>query len=129
MAFTFAVQAGKSGGGTTTTGGFTFSYNVGTVANYHAYGVACQVGYVSPQPKGTIVLENYWVWDLGPVTGTGKVACPKPVVPKGQSSSVLGLLLFANAAAIGAHATPHPVVLARVFKPQRHSGDARLAVV
>src|SRR5258708_39984594 len=109
MAFTFAVQAGKSGGGTTTTGGFTFSYNVGAVATSHAYGVACQVGYVSPQPKGTIVLENYWVWDLGPVTGTGKVTCPKPVVPKGQSSSVLGILLFANAADIGGQPITNPV--------------------
>jgi len=57
MASTFMAQAGKTSGGTTTTGAFTFNYNVGTtVQNYHAYGFACQVGAVSTRPSGTVAL-------------------------------------------------------------------------
>jgi len=135
MAFTFIVQAGKtgSGGGGSTGGGsmggaFTFTYNVGTtVANYHVYGLACQVGAVSPRPAGTLVLGNWWVWDLGRVTGTGTVTCPKPVATKG--SSVLGVLLFANAADLGGQAFVDPVVDVQIFAPKWYNGYASIQVI
>src|SRR5215472_9444152 len=60
MAFTFSTLAGGS-----TPSGFTFSYKLGTVAtNYHIYAVVSQVGS-GTQPKGTVVLDNWWVKDLG----------------------------------------------------------------
>ena len=40
LTFTSVVQAGKTPT-TTTTGAFTFSYDVGAVAHYHAYGFVC----------------------------------------------------------------------------------------
>jgi len=128
LAFTSVVQAGKTPT-PTTTGAFTFTYNVGTVVNYHVYGFVCQVGAVSPRPAGTLVLGNWWVKDLGPVTGTGTVTCPKPVVPKGQTSSVLGILLFANAADIGGQAFINPVVDVQIFTPKWYNGYASITVI
>ena len=128
LAFTSVVQAGK----TTTTqtqGAFTFTYNVGTVTNYHAYGLACQVGTVSPRPAGTVVLGNWWVWDLGRVTGTGTVTCSKPVVPKGQTSSIVGSLFFANAIDLGGKAFVNPVVNVEIFTPKWYNGYASIAVM
>src|SRR5207245_1338453 len=90
---------------------------------------ACQVGYVSPQPAGTIVLENWWVWDLGPVTGTGTVTCPKPVTPKGQTATVLGILLFANADDVGGQPITNPVVDVQIFTSKLYNGNASIAVV
>jgi hypothetical protein len=137
MALAFSVQAGKTsgGGGTppppppTPTGAFTFTYNVGAVANYHVYGLACQVGTVSPRPAGTLVLGNWWVWDLGPVTGTGTVACPRPVVGKGQTSSVLGVLFFADASDIGGQAFAYPVVDVQIFTSKWYNGYASIQVI
>lgn len=131
MAFTLTVHAGKttSGSGSGSTGTFTFTYNVGTVANYHVYGVACQVGAVSPQPAGTVVLGRWWVWDLGPVTGIGTVACPKPITPKGQTASELGILLFADASDRGGQPFLNPVVDVQIFMPKWYSGYASIEVI
>jgi hypothetical protein len=139
MALTLSVQAGgKTGGGTPPpppppppppTGAFTFTYNVGTVANYHVYGLACQVGTVSPRPAGTLVLGNWWVWDLGPVSGTGIVSAPKPVVGKGQTSSVLGVLFFADASDIGGQAFAYPVVDVQIYNPKWYNGYASIQVI
>ena len=128
-AFGFMAQAGKTGGGSTLTTAFSFTYNVGTVTNYHAYGVAAQVGYVSPQPAGTITLENFWVWDLGPVDGSGTVNCPKPVVAKGGTSGVLGILLFANASDVGGQPITCPVVDVQIFTPRLYNGYASIEVI
>jgi hypothetical protein len=130
----FMAQAGKtgggtSGGGTTLTTVFSFNYNVGTVTNCHAYGVAAQVGYVSPQPAGTITLENFWVWDLGPVHGSGTVNCPKPVVATGGTSGVLGILLFANKNDVGGQPSTHNIVDVQIFTPKVYSGYASISVV
>jgi hypothetical protein len=125
-AFGFMAQAGKTGGGTTLTTVFSFTYNVGTVTNYHAYGVAAQVGYVSPQPAGTITLENFWVWDLGPVHGSGTVNCPRPVVATGGTSGVLGILLFANASDVGGQPIKCPVVDVQIFTPKLYNGYASI---
>jgi hypothetical protein len=128
LTFTSVVQAGKTPT-TTTTGAFTFSYDVGAVAHYHAYGFVCQVGAVSPRPAGTLVLGNWWVKDLGPVIGAGTVTCPKPVVPKGQTSSVLGILLFANSADIGGQGFISPVVDVQIFAPKWYNGYASISVI
>jgi hypothetical protein len=127
-AFGFMAQAGKTGGsgGTTLTTAFSFTYNVGTVTNYHAYGVAAQVGYLKTQPAGTITLENFWVWDLGPVHGSGTVNCPKPVVATGGTAGVLGILLFANASDVGGQAIKCPVVDVQIFTPKLYNGYASL---
>jgi hypothetical protein len=131
MALTFMAQAGKSGGGgTTTTGAFTFNYNVGTVVNnYHVYAMVCQVGAVSPRPAGTLVLENWWVRDLGHVTGAGQVGCPAPVVPKGKTSNVLGVLFFADAGDIGGQPIVKPVVDVQIYQPKWYSGYASVQVI
>jgi hypothetical protein len=126
MASAFVAQAGKT---PAPTGAFTFTYNVGTVLNYHAYGLVCQVGAVSPRPSGTLVLGNWWVKDLGRVTGTGTVSCPKPVVPKGQTSSVLGILFFANANDIGGQPFTNPVVDVQIFTPKWYNGFASIEVI
>ena len=129
MALTCSVYAGKTGGGTGgTTGAFTFTYHVGTVANYHAYGLACQVGAVSSRPAGTIVLGKWWVWDLGPVSGIGTVTCPKPV-PTKLASPVIGSLMFANASDVGGQAFVYPVVDVEIFTPQSNNGDASIEVI
>jgi hypothetical protein len=128
IASTFMVQAGKTTGGTTL-GAFTFNYNVGTVLNYHVYGLVCQVGAVSPRPSGTVVLGNWWVKDLGAVSGSGSVVCPKPVVPKGGSSSVLGALYFANKADLGGQAFVNPVVNVQIFTPNWYNGYASIEVI
>jgi hypothetical protein len=129
-ALTFMAQAGKTSGGTTSTGAFTFGYNVGTVvANYHVYGLVCQVGAVSPRPAGTVVLGNWWVRDLGHVTGTGQVSCPAPIVPKGQTSSILGALFFADAGDVGGQAFAKPVVEVEIFTPKWYSGYASIQVI
>jgi hypothetical protein len=132
IASTLIVQAGKPSGGPTggTTGAFTFTYNVGTtVANYHVYGFVCQVGAVKPQPAGTVALGNWWVKDLGPVSGIGTVVCPKPVVPKGQTSSVLGILFFANKADLGGQAFTNPVIDVQIFAPRWYNGYASIEVL
>ena len=127
------VQAGKTSGNPPPppppSGAFTFGYNVGTAANYHAYGFACQVGAVKPKPAGTVVLGNWWVWDLGPVTGAGTVNCPKPVVLKGQTSSVLGILFFANASDVGGQPFSNPVVDVQIFTPKWYNGYASIEVM
>ena len=128
MALTFSVQAGKTSGGsggTTTSGAFTFTYNVGTVANYHAYGLACQVGAVKTRPSGTVVLGKWWVWDLGPVTGAGTVTCPKPLL----ATSVIGALYFADSSDLGGHAFLYPVVNVEIFTPKYYSGYASIEVI
>lgn len=115
---TTAVYAGK-GGGHGGGGGswpsstsFTFNYNVGTTAtNYHAYGVAGQVGTIT-QPANTVILIHWYVKDLGAVTGTGLVSCPAEA-----SFPSMGILLFADAADIGGdgsqetNAFPIPMVI------------------
>lgn len=99
-----AAKAGHHGGG----GGgswpsktaFTFNYNVGTTAtNYHAYGIAGQVGLI-PQPTNTVILVFWYVKDLGPVSGTGSVACPAELLYPST-----GILLFANASDTGGDGT------------------------
>jgi len=130
MASTFMAQAGKTSGGTTTTGAFTFNYNVGTtVQNYHAYGFACQVGAVSTRPSGTVVLGNCWVWDLGRVTGIGTATCPKPVAIKGQTSSILGALYFADAGDVGGQAFVKPVTEVEIFTSSWYNGYASIQVI
>ena len=131
MALTVSVQAGRTGGGTPPppSGAFTFTYNVGTVANYHVYGLACQVGAVSTRPSGTVVLGKWWVWDLGPVSGVGTVGCPAPVVPKGQTSSILGALFFADAADVGGQAFVYPVVDVQIYTPKWYNGYASIQVI
>src|SRR5262249_26771298 len=117
-AFAFVAQAGKTSGGTTLTTVFSFNYNVGTVTNYHAYGVAAQVGYVATQPAGTIMLENFWVWDLGPVHGSGTVNCPKPLVTTGGTAGVLGIILFANKNDVGGQPSTHNIIDVQIFTPK-----------
>lgn len=130
VAFPFVVQAGKSSGGTTSTGVFTFTYDIGTtVTNYHAYGYACQVGAVSPKPSGTVVLGNWWVWDLGRATGTKAISCPKPIVPKGTTSSIVGALLFADAHDLGGHAFIKPVVQVEIYNSKWYNGYASVQVI
>jgi len=135
MALTLSVQAGgKTGGGGTPppppppSGAFTFTYNVGTVANYHAYGLACPVGSVKPRPAGTLVLGKWWVWDLGPVTGMGIVSCPKPVATS-STSSVLGVLFFADASDLGGQAFTYPVVDVQIYTPRWYNGYASIEVI
>ena len=130
IAFASPLLAGSSGGSTTTTtGAFSFTYHVGTVTNYHVYGVACQVGAISPRPANTVVLGNWWVWDLGKVSGTGTVSCPKPVTPKGVVSSVLGILLFADAADVGGQAYKTPVIDVQIFNAKWYNGYASVQVI
>src|SRR5690242_11773224 len=103
MALTPFVQAGGSTSGTTTTGAFSFQYNVGTVLNEHVYAFAAQVGAIA-QPKGTVRLGQWYEWDLGAVTGSGTVSCPAPIAIRGQTASCLGILIFANKADVGGQA-------------------------
>src|SRR5262249_55471557 len=128
-AFAFVAQAGKTSGGTTLTTVFTFNYNVGTVTNCHAYGVAAQVGYVRTQTAGTILLGKFWVWDLGPVHGSGTVNCPKPLVSTGGTAGVLGILLFANASDVGGQPSTRNIVDVQIFTPKVYNGYASIAVV
>ena len=130
MALAFSVQAGKTGGGGTPPpppplGAFTFTYHVGTVANYHAYGLACQVSAVAKRPSGTVRLGNWYVWDLGPVTGIGTVTCPKPLL----ATSVVGALYFADASDLGGQAFAYPVVNVEIFTPKYYSGFASIEVI
>jgi len=127
MAFTSPLLAG--GGGGTTTGAFNFTYNVGSVLTYHAYGLVCQVGAVSPRPSGTVVLGNWWVKDLGPVSGSKTISCPKPVVPKGTTSSVLGVLFFASYKDIGGQPFTHPVVDVQIYNSKWYNGNASIVVI
>ena len=131
MAFTSVVHAGKTGGstgGTTTSGGFTFQYNVGTALNYHAYGMAGQIGSIS-QPRGTLKLGQWYVWDLGAVTGIGTVTCPQPVAIKGQTATCLGLLIFANKADVGGQAFQYTSAQVEIFTPKWYNGYASIAIV
>jgi hypothetical protein len=127
MAFTSMVHAGKTGGTTTTTGGFTFQYTVDTVG-YHAYGMAGQVGKIT-RPKGTLVLGQWYVWDLGAVSGVGKVTCPKPVTARGVTVSCLGLLFLASTADVGGQAFRYPSAQVEIFTPQYYNGYASIAIV
>src|SRR5690242_6471007 len=102
-----ALTSSALAGGTTTPSGFTFSYKLGTVTNYHGYAVVSQVGS-GTQPRGTVVLGNWWVKDLGKAASSGTFTCPPPVTPKGTTSSVLGILLFANALDVGGKPYTHP---------------------
>jgi hypothetical protein len=132
MASTFVVAGKTTGGGGTPpppSGAFTFTYNVGTVANYHAYGLACQVGSVRSKPAGTVMLGNWWVWDLGPVSGIGSVACPRPVSIKGVTSSVLGVLFFACTSDVGGQKFLDPVVDVQIFAPGWYNGYASIEVI
>jgi hypothetical protein len=135
MALALSAQAGKTGGGGTPppppppSGVFVFSYNVGTVGNYHVYAYACQVSAVSSRPSGTVRLGNWWVKDLGPVTGSGTVGCPAPLTVKGQVNSVLGVLFFANASDVGGQAFLHPVVDVQIYTAKYYSGDASIEVI
>jgi hypothetical protein len=124
MAFTSSVLAG----GTTTSSGFTFSYKLGTVTNYHAYAVVCQVG-TTTQPRGTVMLGSWWVKDLGKTAASGTVTCPPPVTPKGTSPSVLGILLFANAVDVGGQPYTHPVVDVQIFTAKWYNGYASIQVI
>ena len=114
--------------GGTTPSGFTFTYNVGTVTNYHAYAVVSQVGS-GTQPRGTVVLGNWWVKDLGKAVGSATVTCPPPVTPKGTTSSVLGILLLANASDVGGKPYTHPVVDVQIFTPKWYSGNASIQII
>jgi hypothetical protein len=128
VALTFSVHAGGKTGGTTTTtsSGFTFSYKLGTVVtNYHIYAVVSQVGS-GTQPKGTVVLDNWWVKDLGKAAASGTVTCPPPVTPKGTSPSVLGILLFANAKDVGGQPYTNPVIDVQIFTPKWYNGYASI---
>jgi hypothetical protein len=134
MALTFSVQAGKTSGGGGTppppppSGAFTFTYHVGTVANYHAYGLACQVGALKSRPSGTLVLGKWWVWDLGPVTGMGTLSCPRPLATSG-TASVLGVLFFADASDLGGQAFAYPVVDVQIYNPRWYNGYASIEVI
>jgi hypothetical protein len=136
MALTPLVHAGKTGGGGTTGGttppptaaAFSFQYTVGTVLNFHAYGFAAQVGAIA-QPSGTLRLGNWYVWDLGAVTGTGIVTCPQPLAIKGQTASCLGILVFANKADIGGQAFQYPTAQVEIFTPKWYNGYASISVV
>jgi hypothetical protein len=131
MVSAFMVQAGKSGGGgTTSSGPFSFTYNVGTtVTNYHVFGLACQVAAVRSRPAGTLQLGQWYVWDLGRVTGSGKVSCPSPMSIKGQTTSVLGILFFADDKDLGGQAFRKPVVDVQIFTPSWYSGYASIEVM
>ena len=125
-ALTFSVQAGKTGGGTGgTTGAFSFTYNMGTEANYHVYALAAPVSSVKTRPTGTLRLGNWWVKDLGPAIGTGTVSCPKPLV----STSVIGALYFADTLDIGGQAFLHPVVNVQIFTSSWYNGYASIQVI
>ena len=132
MAMTSIVQAGKTGGGGTPPpppSAFAFTYNVGAEVNYHAYGLACQVSNTTPRPAGTVVLGNWWVWDLGLVTGTGTVGCPAPVAVKGSTIYVRGVLFFAHVSDVGGQAFTHPVVDVQIYTPKVYSGYASIQVI
>lgn len=103
--------------------GFTFNYNVGTViTNYRAYGVAIQVwpgGVLQPQPAGTVIFGYWYVWDLGPVSGSGTVKCPPILVQKGTKASDEGILFIGSANDVGGDGTTvnwtHPVANMQVL--------------
>ncbi len=134
-----AAKPPQNGGGADAPA-FTFTYDIGTaVTNYHAYGYASQIGYVLPQPAGTTNLVNWWVWDLGPVSGTGTVACPKPVQ---SSPDVKGILFFASADDLcevwtnentqeisGPGTNTFPIVQATVFTKKFYNGYASIQVI
>lgn len=91
-----ASPNGHGGGSWPTSTAFTFDYNVGTIGtNFHAYGVAGQVGLID-QPANTSILIFWYVDDLGPVTGTGTVSCPAEELYPGT-----GILMIADADDIG----------------------------
>lgn len=127
MALTSPLLAG-GGGTTTTTGAFNFTGNVGTVLTYHAYGFVCQVGSMK-QPSGTLRLGNWYVKDLGPVSGTKTISCPKPTVPKGTTSSVLGVLFYASSKDIGGQPFTHPVVDVQIYDSRWYNGNASIQVI
>ena len=128
MALTPLVHAGGSSGGTTTSGAFSFQYTVGPVLNEHVYAFAAQVGAIA-QPKGTVRLGQWYVWDLGSVTGSGIVSCPAPIAIKGQTASCLGILVFANKADVGGQAFKYNSVQVEIFTPKWYNGDASIEVV
>ena len=127
MALTPLVHAGGSSGGTTTTGGFSFQYTVGSVPNEHVYAFVAQVGAVA-QPKGTVRLGNWYVKDLGAVSGTGTVSCPAPLAIKGQTASCLGILIFANKADVGGQPFVYNSVQVEIFTPKWYNGYASISV-
>jgi len=112
---------------------FTFSYNVGTtVTNYHAYGMACQIVFVTTQPSGTIILGEWYVWDLGKVTGTGTVVCPHLITPRGFPESEPGILFFADARDTGGDGTQiftHPIADVQIFNKKYYNGYASIEMI
>lgn len=116
MFFGTTAQAAKSGG-TTWPGKtlYTFTYNIGTVTNYHAYIEAGACHLLPEQPTNTIILAHYWyVKDLGPISGTGTVACPGQI----QFPST-GNIFLAEASDTGGPALPddtftYPIAMIQV---------------
>ena len=132
MACAFMVQAGgkTGGGGGTPSGTFTFGYNIGTtVTNYHVFALACQVTAVKSRPSGTVQLGQWYVWDLGHVTGVGKVSCPAPMALRNVTSSVLGVLFFADDHDLGGQAFRKPVVDVQIFTPSWYNGYASIEAI
>lgn len=101
---------------------FTFNYDVGTVQGYHAYAYAA--GVAKPQPAGTVLLLNYWVWDLGPVSGTGTVAVPSPV--RDRNLDIIGAVWFANEVDVGGNPWTHPAIDVRIFTSKWYGGAASI---
>jgi hypothetical protein len=73
------------------------------------------------------------VWDLGSVTGTGTVNCPKPITPKGQPASDLGILFFADASDVGGDGRnavfTHPVGDVQIYTPKWYNGNAFVGII
>src|SRR5689334_19822463 len=132
MALTSMVQAGGKPAPPpppppAPTGVFVFQYTIDAVG-YHAYGMAGQVGKIA-MPKGTVRLGQWYVWDLGPVAGTGTVGCPAPVTAKGVVNSCVGLLFFASTADVGGQAFRYPSAQVEIFTPKYYNGYASIAIV
>jgi hypothetical protein len=128
--------AGKPSGGASNHGGFTFSYSMGYVTNYHAYGVAALVwngNILYPQPPGTVIVGRWYMWDLGRALGNGTVTCPAPLYPTGKSQSDLGLLFFVADDDVGGDGREaiwtHPVGDVQIFKSTWYNGYASVVII
>jgi len=122
LLFVCSAAQAASHGSNPSNSGFTFNYNVGsTVTNYHAYALAIQIGF--PQPANTVPFLNWYVWDLGPVSGSGSVFCPSQIPVKGTAQENKGFLFFADASDTGGQDNIHPVAEATEYVPRVMNGD------
>ena len=111
------TNAGKPvGNGPPSGAAFQFTYNIGgEVTNYHVYNMACQVGVIAPQPAGTIILGFWYVYDLGPATGTATISCNPVLQPRHSHNDEEGFLFFGDARDVGGDGSTanftHPFVM------------------